>query len=195
MGQEFYKKIYRPREFYMALYKGFGTIKYIRNCRKKNLLSKDFTERIILAVTQVNGCEICSYAHTKIALEQGMDNQEIQKILSGEMQNVPNEEAAAVFFAQHYADTRGNPSEDSWLRIVDEYGEEKALGILGSIRMIMIGNILGIPFSALISRFKGKPVKKTNLLYEAGMILSVIVFLPVALIHSFISGALKNPVI
>jgi len=32
MAQEFYKKIYKPNEFYTALYKGFRTIKYMTKC-------------------------------------------------------------------------------------------------------------------------------------------------------------------
>ncbi|MFC0273464.1 carboxymuconolactone decarboxylase family protein [Metabacillus herbersteinensis] len=32
----------------------------------------------MLAVTEVNGCEFCSYSHTKIALEQGMSQEEIK---------------------------------------------------------------------------------------------------------------------
>ena len=35
----------------------------IRNIRKK-LVDKDFIERLQLAVTEVNGCVACSYAHT-----------------------------------------------------------------------------------------------------------------------------------
>jgi len=165
MGQKFYKKIYKPKEFYTALYKGLRTAKYMRKCRKSKQLSKFLLERIMLAVTQVNGCEICSYGHTKMALEQGMNRDEIQRILSGDMESIPKEEAVAVFFAQHYADMRGNPSGEAWRRVVDDYGIEKALGILGAIRMIMIGNIIGIPFSALVSRFKGKPVQKSSLVY------------------------------
>ena len=152
-------------------------------------------ERIMLAVTQANGCEICSYVHTKMALETGMQKEEIQKILSGDMGEIPKEEVVAVFFAQHYADKRGNPSKDSWKRVVKEYGKEKALGILGATRMIMIGNIIGIPFSAFRSRLKGKPIKKSNLIYEIGMMLSIIVFLPVAFKHSIISNVFKTAII
>jgi len=78
---------------------------------------------------------------------------------------------------------------------VKEYGKEKALGILGATRMIMIGNIIGIPFSAFRSRLKGKPIKKSNLIYEIGMMLSIIVFLPVAFKHSIISNVFKTAII
>lgn len=195
VGQELYKKIYTMKEFYVALYKGLRTMKYLKKNKESQQMSSHFIERIMLAVTEVNGCEICSYAHTKIALEQGMSDQEIETLLCGTADNIPHNEMKAIIFAQHYADTRGNPTKDSWNRIIEAYGREKALGILGAIRMIMIGNIYGIPLSAFRSRLKGKPIKKTNILYEFSMILSIIILLPAALIHGFISNLLKTPVI
>lgn len=106
MGQEFYKKIYSLKEFYITLYKGLRTIKYMIKNKKSKQLNPDLTERIMLAVTEVNGCEVCSYSHTKMALEQGMSNEEIQMLLTGNTESIPGEEAIAIFFAQHYADTR-----------------------------------------------------------------------------------------
>jgi len=193
MRQEFYKKIYSIKEFYTALYKGLRTMKYMFKAKKNKELSPEFIERIMLAVTEVNGCEICSYEHTKMALEKGMSNEEIQMLLSGNMEGVPEEEVSAIIFAQHYADTRGNPSKDSWQRVVDVYGTIKAKGILGAIRVIMIGNVYGIAFSALKSRLRGKSIKKSSLLYEVSMILSILVLLPIAFISAIIYR--KNQVI
>lgn len=195
MSEKYYKKIYTTKEFYDVLYKAMRTLKYLLKCKKNNLLKRDFIERIMLAVTEVNGCEMCSYGHTKMALEQGMSSDEIQKILSGNTEDVSSEEAVAVFFGQHYADTRGNPSKESWQRLDKEYGQTKSLGILGAIRIMMIGNIQGMALGALLSRMKGKPIEKSNLGYEIKMILSQIIFFPIAFIHSMISSFLKKPII
>ncbi|WP_378936781.1 carboxymuconolactone decarboxylase family protein [Metabacillus herbersteinensis] len=78
MGQELYKKIYNVKEFYVALYKGLRTFKYMKKNKKTNEMTPHLIERIMLAVTEVNGCEFCSYSHTKIALEQGMSQEEIK---------------------------------------------------------------------------------------------------------------------
>lgn len=51
----------------------------------------------MLEVTEVNGCEVCSYAHTKIALEKGLSNKEIQMLLSGNVERVSADEAVAIF--------------------------------------------------------------------------------------------------
>ncbi|MFC0273466.1 hypothetical protein ACFFIX_18885 [Metabacillus herbersteinensis] len=73
--------------------------------------------------------------------------------------------------------------------------QKKHWGILGAIRTIMIGNINGISISAFSSRIKGKKIEKTNLLYEIKMIMSIIILLPAALIHGFVSNLLDVPVI
>ena len=52
-------------------------------------------ERIMLGVTQVNGCLLCSYAHTKMALELGMKEKQIEELLDGELGNVPLERPEA----------------------------------------------------------------------------------------------------
>lgn len=193
--QVLFKKKYTIREFYRALYKGLHTFKDLRMGKKSGRLSNHFVERIMLAVTEVNGCEVCSYAHTKIALEQGMDEKEIKGLLSGTASDIPEDEMLAILFAQHYADTKGNPTEESWNRILAAYGEQTALGILGATRLIMAGNIYGLAMSALKSRIKGRPVKGFSFTYEAGMLISAVPFLPAAVIHAFILKRMQSPMI
>ena len=150
VAPKFGKKLYSVQESYWIFYNGIRTMKYMFKAKRKKELSPKFIERIMLAVTEVNDCTICSYAHTKKALESGMSNEEIQKMLSGIIEDLPTDEVAAVMFAQHYADTRGNPTRESWERIIEIYGISKANGILGSIRSIMIGNAYGIAWSSFL---------------------------------------------
>jgi AhpD family alkylhydroperoxidase len=191
---EFGKKLYSVKESYWISYKGIRTMKYMFKAKKNNELSPKFIERIMLAVTEVNDCAICSYAHTKKALESGMSSEEIQKMLSGIIEDVPDGEIAAVMFAQHYADTRGNPTRESWQRIVEIYGTSRAKGILGSIRTIMIGNTYGIAWSSFFNRLKGKPDPRSSLPYELSMILGTIL-VPISFIHALISDLFKKPII
>ncbi|MDK2867587.1 MAG: hypothetical protein PWP51_2866 [Clostridiales bacterium] len=203
MEQVLYKKVYTVSAFYPILFNGLRTFRYMRQAKKEGLLDDPFIERIMLAVTEVNGCEICSYGHTKMALEIGMDEAEIKKLLTGDTSELSLEEVPAIVFAQHYADTRGVPSEEAWEKIVDYYGKPKALGILGAIRAIMVGNAYGIALSALRSRLRGKPITKGNLFgeekmrlsYELTMILSLIVYLPIALIQIIVANIMKAPII
>lgn len=187
MEMTFGKKLYSVPETYWILYKGLRTTKYMLKAKKNKELSLVFIERIMLAVTEVYGCPVCAYAHTKIALEAGISNEEIQGMLAGIFDDIPTDEVAAVMFAQHYADSRGKLSKESWERIVELYGISKARGILGAIRVIMIGNTYGIPWSSFFNRFKGKPDKRSTIVYELSMIIACIIFIPIALIHALIS--------
>ncbi len=112
--REFGKKLYSVAESYWIFYNGIRTMKYMYKAKRNKELSKKFIERIMLAVTEVNNCALCSHAHTKKALESGMSCEEIQKLLSGIIDDVPADQVTAVLFAQHYADTRGNPTMESW---------------------------------------------------------------------------------
>jgi AhpD family alkylhydroperoxidase len=193
--KKFGKKLYSIKESYWISYKGIRTMKYMFKAKKNNELNSKFIERIMLAVTEVNDCEVCSYAHTKRALESGMSSEEIQKLLSGIMEDIPDDEIAAVMFAQHYADTRGKPTLKSWQRIVKIYGISGAQGILGSIRTIMIGNTYGIAGSSFFNRLKGKSDPRSSLPYEISLILSAVVLIPISFIHALISDLFKKPVI
>jgi AhpD family alkylhydroperoxidase len=165
-----------------------------RNKRNKTV-DKDFVERLQLAVTEVNGCAACSYAHTYMALKQGMSPEEINSFLRGDGTFINQDEAKAIFFAQHYADTRGFPKKDAYDPLVDQYGKTKMKIILSAIQLMYAANIYGIPSSALMSRLKGKPYKDSSLIYEIGMIIGGIFLFPISQIDGFlrsIMGFSKN---
>lgn len=189
------RKLYSFSEIYTILYKGIRTAPYLSKAKKIGVLDTDFVERIMLAVTEVNGCAICSYAHTKMALEVGMSNEEIQKMLSGVITDVPDNQVQGIMFAQHYADSRGNPSKEAWDRIIKIYHQEKSLGILGAIRIIMMGNALGIPWSSFLGRIKGKPDERSTFTYEIGGIIFGILLIPIAIVHSLIALIFKFKII
>jgi hypothetical protein len=46
----------------------------------------------------------------------------------------------------------------------------------------------GIPFSAFLSRLEGVKYKDSTLFYELSMLVSGILFLPLAIIHGFLRG-------
>ena len=189
------KKLYSIPEAYKIMLNAFRSIPYLKRARKSGEMNAQFMERIMLAVTEVNGCPMCSYYHTKVALESGMTSEEIKGMLCGDCADAPEDELQAILFAQHYADTRGNPSKDAWDRIVGTYGECGADGVLAAIRMIMMGNVLGIAWGSFLNRFRGKPDQRSNLLYELGIMLSSILFVPIGLAHAGLLRLLKTKII
>lgn len=188
------KKLYSIPESYRIIYLAMRSGKYMFRAKKNGGLTTKFIERIMLAVTEVNHCPLCSYGHTKMALEAGMSNEEIQNLLAHSMDTVPADEIAAVLFAQHYADNRAKPSSEAWRHLIDSYGETTAIGILGATRMIMFGNVIGIALSSIKGRLNGEPDRRSSLLYEISILLTCILFLPVAIVHAVFSNIIKLPI-
>ncbi len=170
-----------------------GAIWQMRENSKTQLLDKGFVRRLQLAVTEVSGCAACSYQHAAMALQEGMSNEEISSFLSGAGDFIKPEEAKAILFAQHFADSRGRPTRDAYDAIVVEYGEKRATLILSAVQIMIAGNTYGIPFSAFQSRRKGKPFKDSSLFYELGLLTAGIFFLPVALIHGVLRRLASLP--
>lgn len=153
---------------------------------KSKLVDEDFIRRLQLAVTEVNGCPACSYQHTKMALRQGMSNEEISSFLSGGDDFIRPEEAKGILFAQHFAESRGYPKDYTYDAIVEEYGEKKAQIIFSAVQVMIAGNMYGIPYSAFQSRLKGKPFRDSTLFYELGMLITGVLLLPIALVHGML---------
>jgi AhpD family alkylhydroperoxidase len=191
---EFKRKFSLTEMYRTAVFAPRAMSKLIRNKKSKEI-DQNFVKRIQLAVTEVNGCAICSYGHAKMALRQGMGNEEINSFLSegGGGNFIKPEEAKAILFAQYFADSRGFPKKYAYDSIVKEYGAKKAQIILSAAQMMLVGNMYGIPLSAFLSRQKGKPYKDSSLFYEFRMLTVGILFLPIAMVHGFLRTCIGLP--
>lgn len=69
---EFKRKFSLPEMYRATVFAPRAMSKLIGN-KKSKLVDQNFVKRFQLAVTEVNGCAICSYGHAKMALRQGMD--------------------------------------------------------------------------------------------------------------------------
>lgn len=188
-----YKRKFSFSELYLSfLYVPRAMTKLNRN-KKEKQISQQFIERLQLAVTEVNGCAACSYAHTTMALREGMSNEEISSFLGGGDDYIKPEEAKAIIFAQHFADSRGYPQKEAYEAIIKEYGQDKARIILSAVQMMIAGNMFGIPLSAYQSRRRGKPFKGSTLGYELGMLTGGILVLPIALLHALLRWIVGMP--
>ncbi len=191
------KSLFSLAESYRIHYLAIRTLPYMIRGEKRGLLSPVLRERLMIAVTEVNGCAMCSWYHVKMALETGMASEEIHRMLSGELRDVPDTELTAVLFAQHYADMRGKPDKAAWEQLKTQYGREAALAMLGAIRGIMLGNAVGIPSGSLLRRFGVKRFhidSRSTLIYEIALLLSSAIFMPLAALHAIAARALHLPV-
>ena len=124
----------------------------LKEVTNKRLISHGFRERLMLAVTAVNGCRYCSYFHAKQALKSGLTPEEINRLLSGDVANCPEEEAIAVIYTQHWAESDAHPDPEAIRELQQAYGAEKTEAIHLMLRMIRLGNLLGNSWDYLIYR-------------------------------------------
>ncbi|NQT60654.1 MAG: carboxymuconolactone decarboxylase family protein [Bacteroidetes bacterium] len=174
MKKRFSKRIHTLKDFLYHLDMLISHPDLIKKARENSDIHKKFIERIMLAVTQVNGCRLCSYAHTKIALESGLKQNEISSLLSGDLQTAPEYEHKALLFAQYYAETNGHPEKSEWCELVKTYGKQNAEAVLVNIRSIMIGNIYGNTMDAFMHRVKFQGSKESFLFRELGILIGLV---------------------
>lgn len=149
---------------------------------KRNGVDQKFLERIMLAVTEVNGCKVCAQAHAKMALESGMSEEEISSLLSNEQDMVPQHQGVGIMYATHFADTEGHTDPETDKRLVETYGEKTAEGIVAGIKMISLGNALGIIQGCFQERLKGNPNKDSSLLKELLVFILTVLLIPVFIV-------------
>jgi len=115
----------------------------VRLAMRGDLVSFSFRERLMLAVTAVNGCRYCSYYHAQEALKAGLPEDELQKLLQGLIDDAPSDELPALLYAQHWAEAEGRPIPAVRQKLIDTYGPERAEAIETVLSMIRMGNLLG----------------------------------------------------
>ena len=181
---KFMKRIYKPHDFFRLLKDLMSSAGDTRKAPKDERISHQFSERIMMAVTEVNGCRYCSYFHTQVSLRAGMKKEEITRLLDGNFEGAPDDELAALHFAQHYAESGGKPNPDAIQCMIDAYGEIRTREITAVIRAIMVGNAWGNMFDALRHRLRGEPKPDVTMWDEMGVLLGPLVMVPWVLVST-----------
>jgi len=147
------------RRFYHSLRDLRADIRYIGERRRllrstmDGLISPGFRERLMLVVTQVNGCRYCSYFHSGQALKSGVPSAELHTLLAGQIPSeTPPDEVVGLLYAQHWAEANANPDPEVVQKLVETYGQEKAAAIDIILRMIRAGNLMGNTADYLLFR-------------------------------------------
>ena len=76
-------RVFKVKEHIRNIYYASKAFVILKRNKKFRLMNKKLKERIMLSITEVNGCTMCSFVHTKLALSSGMSNDEIQELLIG----------------------------------------------------------------------------------------------------------------
>jgi AhpD family alkylhydroperoxidase len=150
---KFKKRTYKKlRELFSDLWFPIKNRNRLKAVTAKKLISPALRERLMLAVTAVEGCRYCSYFHSKLALKGGISQEEIGELLSGDVEGCPEEEVLAVLYAQHWAESNACPDQEAVDRLKEAYGPEKVEAIHLMLRMIRLGNLVGNTWDYLLYR-------------------------------------------
>lgn len=153
MKNEFRKRYYQNLyELVKDIIFILGRIPVILRNKRASGISSDFQERLMMVVTAVNGCRYCNNYHTGVALRMGFDREEVTSLLAGSIDNPDPDEATALLYAQHWAETNANPDSDYRKQLIDYYGKDRTRMIETILRMIRFGNLSGNSVDYIIYR-------------------------------------------
>ena len=129
-----------------------GRPRQMRAVMRGESLDPAFRERLMLAVTAVNGCRYCSYYHARQALVVGITPEEADALAAGVMDTCPPQQLPAVLYAQHWAESDARPDPAARQRIVELYGAETSEAIELVLHTIRMGNMAGNTFDYVLYR-------------------------------------------
>ena len=108
------------------------------------LVPAAFRERLMMVVTETNGCRYCSYLHSRLALSTGVSHEELRQLLSGSIPtDTPEDELVALTYAQHWAESDAQPDPQAREELERNYGAERTEAIHIVLHIIRMGNLLG----------------------------------------------------
>lgn len=128
-------------------------------------LSPALREEIMLAVTSVNDCRYCSWVHTGLALENGVDMDSLEALLGRDLGSVEERDAVAILFGKHFADTVRHPSKVARDKLREHFSASEQREIMAYIHAIYFANLTGNSADAVLARLRGQKAEG-NLLVE-----------------------------
>ncbi len=114
-------------------------------------------EKVMLGVTSVTDCRYCAWGHGHWAMAHGVSLEEVNQILgqqTASLQAKAPAEAAAILFAQHYAEhlEQFDPAAIDNLRT--HYSKAQVAEILAYVRTVTLGGLTGNTLDALPGRLR-----------------------------------------
>lgn len=119
-------------------------------------LSPALREEIMLAVTSVNDCRYCSWVHTGLALENGVDMDSLGMLLGRDLISVDEREAVAILFGKHFADSVRQPSKVARDKLQQHFNAGERREIMAYIHAIYFANLTGNSADAVLARLRGQ---------------------------------------
>ncbi|MBN2045973.1 MAG: carboxymuconolactone decarboxylase family protein [Anaerolineales bacterium] len=144
MKKKFNKRLYpNLKELISDLGFVFRRRDKMKALMRGEVIDAQFRERLMMAVTEVNGCRYCAYYHAQQALAAGIGSEELEEISKFSFESSPEGQRPALLYAQHWAETGGHPDPDAWGCMQDSYSLEELELIELCLHTIQIGNLTG----------------------------------------------------
>ena len=112
-------------------------------------------EKVMLGVTSVTDCRYCQWGHTHWAMAHGVPLEEVNQILGQQIESLQAKnpaEAAAILFAQHYAENLDRFDPESIENLRKHYSDAQVAEILAYVRAITLGSLTGNTVDAFLGR-------------------------------------------
>lgn len=122
-------------------------------------------EKVMLGVVSITDCRYCQWGHTHWALANGVPLEEVNQILgqqAGALQARDPAEAAAILFAQHYAENLDQLDPESIANLRKHFSDAQVKEILAYVRAITLGSLTGNTLDAFLDRFRGDRRKRRS---------------------------------
>jgi AhpD family alkylhydroperoxidase len=130
-----------------------GSRSLVKATLRSGAISFGFRERLMMVVTEVNGCRYCSWYHSALSIKAGLSEDELRVLLAGQIPDgAPAEEIPALAYARHWAQTNAKPDPQAARALADTYSNERAAMINVILRMIRAGNLMGNTLDWLLYR-------------------------------------------
>lgn len=116
-------------------------------------------EKLFLAVSSINDCRYCKWGHTHWAMAQGVPLEEVNQILGHQAESLVAKnpgEAAAILFAQHYAEQLDQFDPESIENLRQFYSDAEVAEILAYVRFITLTNLTGNTVDAFLTGTHGQ---------------------------------------
>jgi AhpD family alkylhydroperoxidase len=131
-------------------------------------------EKVVLGVTSVNDCRYCAWGHTHWAMAHGVSLEEVNQILGHQTAQLAAKdpaEAAAILFAQHYAEHRDQFDPEALENLRLYYSDAQIDEIIAYVRAITLGNLTGNTVDAFLGRFRSHG--HTSIFFEGAIAAAV----------------------
>jgi len=130
-----------------------GNHSLLKAAMESGAISFGFRERLMMVVTEVNGCKYCSWYHSAQSVKAGLSEGELRALLAGQVPDgAPAEEIPALVYARHWAQTNAAPDPQAMRDLVATYSEARAAMITVVLRTIRAGNLMGNTLDWLLYR-------------------------------------------